>query len=190
MKQLIYIILFLVSGCSSLDTNEPVTIEPVTTEKDDIYALFSSLLSINENRLTYTDTKGNTHADQLALFQEMENIYARNITPQQNGTYNTEQVKVIMFFTFYAMNRNAAAFNEFLASDLQPIYAQNTPMFLSVMRELPFLIPSVCERLNAFFGFEGNEKPSKQGFITQAKIDFETYLTHAQINTCLAQFNE
>lgn len=185
MKSLIFAILLLLPGCSSLGESESNK-----SEKDDYYAIFSSLLGINENRFIYTDNEGNSHSDQLRSFKELQGIYSRYIDPQEDGTYSPEQAKVIMLFTFYATNRGSGAFSEYLASDLKPIYSKNRLMFLELMSELPFLIPSVCNRLNAFFGFEGKNSSGKENFIRDNKVLFEEHFTKKQVETCLSQFNE
>lgn len=190
MKSLIFAILFLLlllllSGCASLGESESNK-----SEKNDYYAIFSSLLGINENRFIYTDNEGNPHSDQLRLFKELEGIYGRYIEPQEDGTYSPEQAKVIMLFAFYATNRSSGAFSEYLASDLMPIYSKNRLMFLELMSELPFLIPSVCNRLNAFFGFEGKNSSGKENFIRDNKVHFEAHFPKKQVKTCLSQFNE
>lgn len=166
------------------------TSDPNKNEKDDYYAIFSSLLGINENRFTYSDHEGKSHSDQLKLFKELEGIYIRHIEPQEDETYSREKAKVIMFFAFYAKNRGSGAFSEYLASDLNPAYSKNRVIFLELMSELPFLIPSVCDRLNAFFGFEGKNISGKKGFIRDNKTLFEIHLSKSQAETCLAQFRK
>jgi len=117
-------------------------------------------------------------------------IYIRHIKPRKNDTYSREQAKVIMFFAFYAKNRGSGAFSEYLASDLNPIYSKNRLLFLELMGELPFLIPLVCDRLNAFFGFEGNNISGKESFVRDNAIEFEKYLSKEQTEICLAQFRK
>ncbi len=163
--------------------------EPLKSEKDDYYVLFSVLLGINEDRFTYTDSEGKLHSDQLKLFKELEKIYARYIEPQEGGAYSQEQIKVIMFFSFYAVNRNSGALSEYLASDLKPIYSKNKLMFLEMMGELPFLIPSVCNRLNAYFGFEGRNIAGKENFIRNNKTYFETHFPSDYAQKCINQFS-
>lgn len=185
MKIIVFSILLLSTGCSFLSAGEPTK-----NEKDDYYAIFSSFLGINEDRFTYIDNEGKSHSDQLKLFKELEGIYIRHIKPRKNDTYSREQAKIIMFFAFYAKNRGSGAFSEYLASDLNPIYSKNRLLFLELMGELPFLIPSVCDRLNAFFGFEGNNVSGKESFVRDNKTEFEKYLSKKQAETCLAQFSK
>lgn len=182
MKNLIFTLLLL-SVCSTLPSSDLHK-----NEKDDYYAIYSNLLGINENRYTYIDTEGVSHSDQLKLFKELEEIYGRYIEPQGEAQYSQEQAKVIMFFAFYAKNRDSGAFSEYLASDFKPLYSQNRSMFLELMSELPFLIPSVCNRLNAFFGFEGNNTSGKENFIRENKDHFYSILSTEQAKICLAQF--
>lgn len=188
MKYLAFTLLCL-AGCSPLSTGELGTGERSTGEVADYYAIFSSLLGINEDRFTYTDSEGRQQPDALKLFKQLEEIYMRNIEPQEEGAYSREQAKVIMFFAFYAKNRNSGALSEYLASDLHPIVAKNSVMFLELMGELPFLIPSVCDRLNAFFGFEGKHTAGKTDFVRNYSAQAEKYLAKDQAEICLAQFD-
>ncbi|MEL6750250.1 MAG: hypothetical protein AAFO09_08215, partial [Pseudomonadota bacterium] len=67
---------------------------------------------------------------------------------------------------------------------------ENRLTFLELMRELPFLISSVCHRLNAFFGFEGKNTSGKASFTRENTIQFATHLSAKQAETCLAQFSQ
>jgi len=178
--------LLLLAACSS-----PNASESKNNEKNDYYIILSSLLGVNDNRFSYVDNDGNSHPDRLRLFKELEEVYGRYIEPPENdGTYGLEQVKIIMLFAFYSENRNSGAFSEYLASDLKPIYSKNRLMFLKAMNELPFLVSPTCNRLNAFFGFEGKNLSKKEGFIKDNKAYFETHLTKVQMDLCLNQFSK
>lgn len=185
MKTLSIILLLLLTGCTTLSGSKPIE-----QEKEDYFVIFSSLLGINENRYTYTDQYGIEHPDQLAAFKELEVIYIRNIEPQIDGTFSPEQIKVAMFFSFYAKNRGSGAFSEYLASDLLPLYLDNKDSFLASMSELPFFIPSVCDRMNAYFGFEGKNASKKEGFIRDNLLLFKSQLTNEQAELCLEQFGK
>jgi hypothetical protein len=185
MKTISIILLLLLTGCTTLSGSKPID-----QEKEDYFVILSSMLGINANRYTYTDKDGKEHSDQLRAFKELEEIYIRNIEPQIDGTFSPEQIKVAMFFSFYAKNRGSGAFSEYLASDLLPIYLDNKDSFLTSMSELPFIIPSVCDRMNAFFGFEGKNASKKESFIRDNLSKFKSQLTKEQVETCLAQFGK
>jgi hypothetical protein len=186
MRVFILTILLLLSACSSLNA-----IESSDNEEYDYYVIFSNLLGINESRFSYTDSNGKSHSDQLKLFKELEDIYLKYAkNGHDNGIYTKEQIKVIMLFAFYAENRNSGAFNEYLASDLKPIYSKNQQAFLDSMVELPFLISPTCNRLNAFFGFEGKNVSGKEAFIKENEANFEKYLNNTQVKACLSQFSK
>jgi hypothetical protein len=62
----------------------------------------------------------------------MDALYAKYLHPApESKGYSEEQIRIIMLISFYAVNRNFAAFNEYLASDLKPIFESN--------RELPII---------------------------------------------------
>ena len=185
MKVWVLVLLLLLSACSSLNV-----LEPNHNEKQDYYILLSSLLGINENRNSYIDSNGNAQIDHLKSFKELEAIYIRHIKPdKQYGKFSPKRLKIIMLFAFYAEQRNSAAFNEYLASDLVPIYVNNKDLFLQTISELPFLLAANCNRLNAYFGFEGKNNSGKSKFIASNLDWFEKYLTVEQKQQCLAQFS-
>ena len=167
----------------------PLNATPLDNEQYDYYVILSDLLGINEGRYSYVDGSGNIHSDQLKLFKELERVYtAYAKTPHEDNSYSQEQIKVIMLFAFYAKNRNSAAFSEYLASDLVPIYSKNQQGFLRAMAELPFLISPTCNRLDAFFGFEGRNLEGKEVFIVENKMLFEKHFSEPDAANCLAQY--
>ncbi len=183
MNKLIFRFLVLLIGCSTLNATELVDIE-----KDDFHVILSSLLGVNKDRHSYTDGRSKSHANELMLFKELEEIYIQYIEPQDNGVYTEKQLKIIMLFSFYAVNKNSGAFNEYLATDLMPIFLDNQSTFLAHMRELPFLIPSVCDRLSAYFGFENKDQFGKEVFIEKIKFQMHAILTDKQARSCLIEF--
>lgn len=189
MKVVLFTLLMLLVGCAPLSVNESPNHQD-ESERDDYYTVVSSLLNTNQDRFTFSDVEGKEHLDQLRLFKELEAVYIRYVEPKGDGVYSKEQVKIVMFFAFYAQNRQSGAFNEYLASDLNPLYSKNKTIFLEVMSELPFLIPPVCNRLNAYFGFEGKNATAKEDFIIVNMTALKAHLTQKEVDVCLAQFAE
>ncbi|MCP4471177.1 MAG: hypothetical protein GY815_10905, partial [Gammaproteobacteria bacterium] len=160
MKYTIIIWLILVSACSNLKSEEG--------HYDEYSILLSSLLNVNEGVFTYIDEKGNKQPDELKKFKELERIYIKNISPDlTNNKFSNKRLKIIMFYSFYSFEKKSAAFQEYLAADLMPIYISNPDSFLKILNELPFLIKSNCNRLNANFGFEGKNTYNKSNFLKQ-----------------------
>lgn len=177
------LLLLILAGCSNLTTGNSIP-----TEKEDYYVILSSLLKVNDDRFTYIDAEGKTQKDKLKAFQQLEKIYIRYVEDPESKEYTQEQLKIIMFFAFYASEVNSGAFREYLAADLNPIYSANTPLFLEIMAEQSFLIEPVCDRLNAFFGFEGKNASSKADFLENNTVLFKEYFSKNQTEACLAQF--
>lgn len=184
-----YIILFsfiCLSACSTLDASEKSS-----GIENEYYILLSSLLSLNENRHTYIDEHGRKQVDLLKSFKELEHIYIDNIEPDlPNNKFTLERLKIIMFFSFYSHERNSAAFQEYLAADLVPIYNNNKESFIITLKELPFLITSNCNRLNAYFGHEGSNEDKKPEFLSTNKQLLSKYLNSDELNLCLSNFND
>lgn len=183
MKYTIIIWLILLTACSNSNASEP--------RHDEYSILLSSLLNINEEKYTYVDEKGKNQPDSLKKFKELERIYINNITPDlANDKFSNKRLKIIMFYSFYSLTNNSAAFQEYLATDLMPIYSDNSDVFLRILNELPFLIQSNCNRLDAFFGFEGKNLDKKSNFIKQNFKHFNNHLNSDQYELCTSSFNE
>ncbi len=186
MKNLtLYSFIFLLSACSSINVSENTD-----TGESDFDILLSNLLNVNQHRYTYIDQQGNKQPDSLKRFKELERVYIKNIEPDLNSDkFSSKRLKTVMFFSFYADEKKSAAFQEYLATDLMPIYTRNQITFMETLKELPFLVPSNCNRLNAFFGFEGKNSNKKQGFIEKNKTIFTKYLTNEQAKLCISKFS-
>lgn len=184
MKHLIVLSVFLLMACSNINASNQAY-----DEAHDYHILLSSLLSVNENKYTYLDANGEKKPDSLKLFKELERIYSRNIEPDQpNGQTSKKRLKVIMYFSFYAQAKNSGAFQEYLAEDLMPIFLNNMNSFSVIMKELPFLIDSNCNRLNAYFGHEGKNKEKKHDFIKHNAQALTQHLNEDQRTVCLSNF--
>jgi len=185
MKNLpLYSFIFLLSACSSINASENTD-----TGEGDFDILLSNLLNVNQHRHTYIDEQGNKQANSLGRFKELERVYIKNIEPDlKDDKFSLKRLKTVMFFSFYADKKKSAAFQEYLATDLMPIYTHNQISFMKTLKELPFLIPSNCDRLNAFFGFEGKNDNKKQGFIEKNQNIFTKYLTNEQAKLCISKF--
>ena len=183
-----YIILsgfIFLSACSSHDASEnPSSID------NEYYILLSSLLNVNEGRYFYIDEHGVKKSDSLKVFKELERVYIENIEPDlPNNKFTPERLKIIMFFSFYSHERSSAGFQEYLAADLLPIFNNNKETFVLILKELPFLIQSNCNRLNEYFGHEGNNANKKPDFITNNKQLFSDYLNSDELRLCFSNFN-
>ncbi|MGI1679493.1 MAG: hypothetical protein K6L75_12210 [Cellvibrionaceae bacterium] len=157
-------------------------------EKYSYYAILSHLLNINNDRYQYTDSEGIKRTDELKSFKELEAIYITAIKPDiENSRYSIKQLKIIMLLAFYAEERNSAALNEYLASDLMPIYQSNPNDFLNALKDTSFLIASNCSRLNAFFTSEENSE-NKSIFLDTNKILINEILANNS-SQCLSAFD-
>ncbi len=180
---LVYSLIFLFS-CSNINATETSL-----NEEHDFHTLLSNLLKVNQDKYTYLDQSGKKHPDSLKMFKELERIYIKNIEPDlEGGKFSPKRLKIIMYFSFYSYVNKSSAFQGYLASDLMPIYTDNNKIFLQILKEFPFLIPSNCNRLNAYFGHEGNNEDKKPSFIIANKKLLSQYLSDDQYNLCMRSF--
>lgn len=180
MKIATLIFALLLAACSTQADLPPVSGEDL---------LLSSLLDINRSRYVYKDPKGNEMFDELQHFKALEKFYIENIELEKDKSELTDkQIKLLFFFAYYAQNKRAAIFQEYLAADLMPIFEKQEGNFLSALADQPYLISPVCERLNAYFGFEGQHLNEKQPFLTQKSENIKIRLGD-NAKACLSQFN-
>ncbi len=187
---MLFMVLGVVSCVSFYQADS--TLQVRDKKYDDYSLLLSHFLGIYPEHFQYVDDGGIKHPDELKLFKALEEIYVRNLDligqkDQGEGKLD-EAIRVIMFYAFYAQQRNSGAFNAYLASDLLPVYEKNRHRFLRVMSEHPFLISSVCNRLNAFFGFEGNNFSGKNTFVNNNIPHVQKALLPDQQEACLVEF--
>ena len=160
-------------------------------EKHDFHVLLSRLLAVNSDIYTYTGKDGEQHTDSLRLFKELERIYIKNIKPDlDDEKFSVKRLKMVMYFSFYADVHNSAAIQEYLAADLMPIFEHNKETFSRILAELPFLLPSNCERLSAFFGNEGENEGEEVSFIANNKELLSRHLSTDQLAACIGYFEK
>jgi hypothetical protein len=192
MKYLALAFILILSACVNDVTKESKVAKLANISEQpniDNHLLLLSLLKIDTGEFTYIDENGVQQADELKQFKAIENIYIRNIGSDPSiFEMNSDRLKTIMFFSFYSLNTNSAAFMEYLAADLMPIYNKNKIYFLKTLNTLPFLVNANCNRLNAYFGFEGRNNNQKNIFLENNMKLFKDYLGDKQLKLCLAEF--
>ena len=186
MKNTLIILVVLLTACSNINATESNH-----NEENEYSILLSSILNINNVKYTYIDEKGKKQPDSLKKFKELERIYIKNIKPDlPNNKLSMKHLKIIMFYAFYAHEKKSGAFQEYLASDLMPIYIKNKNNFLKTLKQLPFLTSSSCNRLNAYFGFEGKNTGGKPNFIKLNNELFKNNMNANQYKICIKNFTE
>lgn len=141
MKTLIFFLSFLVLvSCANTETTHP-------TKEHDYFVVLSQLLENYPERHQFTDDEGKQQTDELAHFKELEAIYIRTFTPIAGSELSDKQIKLALFFAFYASLKNSAAISEYLAEDLPKLFNAQPKTFISTLDELPFLVRAVCDRL-------------------------------------------
>lgn len=112
------------------------TISASTDQQKDFYQLFAMFIKAPIAEATFATADGGLQYDELKAFKLLDQLYRKYIQPDVAGKYSPHQLKVIVFFSHLADQHNNAALNEYLASDLSPIYKSNPAQFLSVLTTL------------------------------------------------------
>lgn len=188
MKNCILLLSLLLCACESFAANDKAVSAP-KAQQEDFYQLFSLLIKAPIAETTFTTADGTLKYDELKAFKLLDELYAKYAKPEvTDKRYSSHQLKVIAFFSHLADQHNNAALNEYLASDLLPIYKTNPGRFLSVLAELPYLVPSNCDRINAYFGFEGEHLNEKSEFLETHTPKIKKSLGPALAEVCLSKF--
>lgn len=155
----------------------------------DFYQLFSLTVKATNATTSFRASDGTLHYDELKAFKLLDTLYKEYTTPNTSGDgYTNNQIRVVAYFAHLAHIQNNAALNEYLASDLVPIYRKNPEQFLSTLHDLPYLIPENCERLSAYFGFEGKNSDEKSEFLKANTQTIKKALGPELSAKCLAYF--
>ncbi len=143
------------------------------------------LLNIKSEKY-YETINGKMLYDSLAEFQDLGKLYVETRTKVTKRNAHLNDIKFFSFIGFVAYNRNAAATKEAMLSDFIQVYYTNRDNLLSVLNELPFLIPSSCYYIGKHFGFEGKFTNDKKPFMNENKAHFLKKLSKDNAEKCLS----
>ena len=198
-KKIWFLVCFIaLSACvqsqSNLATNNIATTSNtnVTNKATDRYQLLlASLLDeVDSEHFSYIDQQGIKKFDQLKHFKALEKVYISSIEKKPNHkSLTTDQLKMLLFFSFYAEQKNSAAFLEYLATDLMPVYKTHSQEFLKLLNNYSFLVRSNCRRLNAYFGFEGKNLTEKPSFLSANRDLILQNLSNKNAKNCLDELD-
>ncbi|WP_221796512.1 hypothetical protein [Oceanobacter mangrovi] len=127
--------------------------------------------------------------NELKTFKQLESIYL-SLLQKDNppGQLNEDDIKLILLFARYSNDHNNAAFQEYLRSDLLPVYQHNEKQFMKVLKDLPFFLTTACDFFNSHFGFEETGSEGKPAFIRNLKQNLEKDFNSSDTDSCLSEF--
>lgn len=189
----IYFILttLLLSACTTFQGTQDNSISSAVSdeERHDYHQLLSLIIKAKTPETSFQNADGTLDYDELKAFKLLDNLYKEYTTPKtSDGSYTNNQLRVIAFLSHLAHQQNNAALNEYLASDLLPIYRKSPQQFLAVLTDLPYLAPENCERISAYFEFEGNRAKEKAEFLDINTKTIEEILGSDLAKECLSHF--
>jgi hypothetical protein len=119
----------------------------------DAYLLIDRLLTLSE--------ESSNHKVQFERYKKWEELY---IKFSNNEDMTKNKMKIYLFMTFIAHEKTMIHPQEEIAEGIVPIFTRQPEMMLSVLKELPFLMPSTCTSLNDHFDLF-DRKEQKQQFL-------------------------
>ncbi|MCF6337709.1 MAG: hypothetical protein L3J84_07115 [Gammaproteobacteria bacterium] len=155
----------------------------------DSEAMVNRLLHIDNKKFISKTESGETFYNSLSEFKEWESLYIKYSKYGAEEQHLTnDELKKLLFIAFIARANSDAAISESFASDLVPIYDQNSGQVLTVLSELKFLVPATCYYFNKYFGFEGKNAEQKGEWLKRNESRLVSNLGQADGEICLAFF--
>jgi hypothetical protein len=125
--------------------------------------------------------------DGLTAYKAWGDLYERTLNQARTGSVKDDSsLRRFLFLGFIAGARTQAATSEAFTSDLMSLYRQRPEQILIVLRDLPFLVPTTCHYLGAYFGFEDREPEGKPGFLKENRERIQSLLHKSEAAMCLA----
>lgn len=144
----------------------------------DAYLLIDRLLTLSE--------ESSNHKVQFERYKKWEELY---IKFSNNEEMTKNKMKIYLFMTFIAHEKTMIHPQEEIAEGIVPIFTRQPEVMLSILKELPFLIPATCTSLNDHFDLFGT-KEQKQQFIEKYEGDILKSLGKEQTKTCLGKLKQ
>ena len=102
--------------------------------------------------------------DALGELRAWEALYGARLAGATGETRADAELRRYLLVGFVAWARTDAGIKQAATSDLMPLYERRRDDVLRVLGELPFLAPSTCYYLGAYFGFEDRNREGKDRF--------------------------
>ncbi len=144
----------------------------------DAYVLLDNLLTLSEENYN--------QKVQLERYKEWEKLYVKF---SSNGEMTKNKMKIYLFMAFIANEKAKIHPQEEIAEGIVPIFTRQPEVMLSILKELPFLIPSTCTSLNDHFDLFG-KKEQKQQFIKKYEGNILKSLGKEQTTICLSKLKQ
>ncbi len=166
---------------------QPVAYSDV--ESQDAAEIVNSLLNLPNTRF-YTEQKdGTKQYNELKEYKSWGALYDKyaqlSVKPEE---FSEERLKVYLLVAMVAKLRTQAATMEAFNSDLMLIYEKHEKSVLTILNELPYLIPSTCYYLNRYFGFEDKNLEKKPAFLEKHVPTIKATLHDKNAQSCLGYF--
>lgn len=154
----------------------------IRLSEHDAYLLIDRLLTLSEKS---SNQKVELERS-LERYKKWEELYTKF---SNNEEMAKNKMKIYLFMTFIAHEKTMIDPQEEIAEGIVPIFTRQPEVMLSILKELPFLIPSTCTSLNDHFDLFG-VKEQKQLFIKKYEGDILKSLGKEQTKICLSKLKQ
>lgn len=147
----------------------------VPLSENEAYVLLDHLLGLS--------AVSSNKAVELQRYKQWANLHARLM---RESKFNKDQMKIYLFALFIAEQRVKVDSLEEMAKEIVPIFTKQPEVMLAVLKEVPFLLPSTCNRIGTHFELFSSER-DKQKFLTSYEKMINDKLGKEHAVACLAQ---
>ena len=158
-------------------------------ESQDSAEIVNSLLDLPNSRFYATQKDGSQQYNELKEYKSWGALYDKyaqlSVKPED---FNEEKLKVYLLIGMVAKLRTQAATMEAFNTDLMHIYEKHEQSVLTILNDLPYLIPSTCHYLNRYFGFEDKNLEKKPAFMEKHAPTIKATLHDKKAQSCLEFF--
>jgi hypothetical protein len=181
LKPFSILLLFICLSCQSVAYSD--------VEPQDAAEIVNSLLDLPNSRFYFEQKDGTKSYNELKEYKSWGALYDKYAQLSvKSEDFSEEKLKVYLLLGMVAKLRIQAATMEALNSDLMQLYEKHEKSVLTVLNELPYLIPSTCHYLNRYFGFEDKNLEKKPAFLQKHVPIIKATLHETKAQSCLGFF--
>lgn len=115
--------------------------------EEDAYILLDKLLRL--------DAQPGNHDHQFQRWKKWESVFVKYY---KKSHLNITEMKIYLFMNFIAQKTVSVHTMEEISRDILPKFKAQPEVYLSVLKELPFLTESSCRAISSSFGYKAGQK--------------------------------
>lgn len=123
------------------------------------------------------------HDSPLAAMHGLADLYGRGLEQARSGTPGAAGLWLLLGDV--ALRSTDAGLTQSYAADMLPLYRQQPDAILLVLTDAPWLAPSTCHHLSAYFGSEDRPEDGRAPFLASETPRIAKALPEPVASACL-----